>query len=126
MKKNHTPFSDNPSLLFLIIFLRFAQLVKQTKSPSQFWVIDGKEWPELQVAATRIFGLLTSSAAERNFSTMGFLHTKLRNRLSQAVVNKLVFVRTNHLLCSAQVNFETSSDEEDLEIVEQSDSDCDI
>ena len=81
----------------------------------------------MQVAATRIFGLLTSSAAsERNFSTMGFLHTKLRNRLSQTVVNKLVFVRTNHLLCSAQVNFETPSDEEDLEIVEQSDSDCDI
>jgi hypothetical protein len=40
--------------------------------------------------------MVTSSAAsERNFSTMGFIHTKLRNLLFPKTVEKLVFIKTN-------------------------------
>lgn len=91
---------------------RYVQLtVKKTKSPAQYWAIDGKAWPTLQVLAKRVFSLLTSSAAsERNFSTMGFVHSKLRNKLSHSTVNKLVYVRANNLLCQEAMH--ESSDEE--------------
>lgn len=37
----------------------------------------------------------SSAASERNFSTFGFLHSKVRNRLATKSVEKLVFVKTN-------------------------------
>jgi len=40
--------------------------------------------------------MITSSAfSERNFSTMGFIHSKLRNRLSPDSVNMLTYVKYN-------------------------------
>ncbi|KAH6569974.1 hypothetical protein BASA60_007997 [Batrachochytrium salamandrivorans] len=42
------------------------------------------------------FSMATSSAAsERNFSTMGFIHTKLQNCLNVETVEKLVFIKDN-------------------------------
>ena len=46
--------------------------------------------------ATKLFSMATSSAtAEQNFSTMGFIHSKLCNILSPKTVEKLVFVKSN-------------------------------
>jgi hypothetical protein len=43
------------------------------------------------------FTMATSSAAsERNFSTFGFIHSKLRNFLSNGKVEKLVFMKQNY------------------------------
>jgi hAT family C-terminal dimerisation region len=40
--------------------------------------------------------MVTSSAAsERGFSTMGFQHSKLRNRQGYEKVKKLIFIKTN-------------------------------
>lgn len=39
----------------------------------------------------------SSAASERNFSTFGFIHSKLRNRLSPKKVKKLVYIKTNML-----------------------------
>ena len=41
---------------------------------------------------------------------MGFVHSKLRNKLSHSTVNKLVYVRANNLLCQEAMH--ESSDEE--------------
>ena len=42
--------------------------------------------------------MVASSAAslERNFSTFGFVHSKLRNCLSDESVQKLVYIKTNN------------------------------
>ena len=60
------------------------------------WKVDGKEWPLLKEIMNKQFDMGTSSAAlERNFSTMGFIHTELCNRLSTLSVEKLVYVKNN-------------------------------
>ena len=97
---------------------RYQQLVKRNKTPEQFWALDGAEWPQLQRTAQKIFSLIASSAScERSFSAMGFVHSKLRNRLCHNTIEKLVFVRSNRLL--AQVNEEgqwSSEEEPDQEV----------
>jgi hypothetical protein len=46
--------------------------------------------------ATKLFSMATFSAtAEQNFSTMGFIHSKLCNILSPKTVEKLVFIKSN-------------------------------
>jgi hypothetical protein len=75
---------------------RFQLLAKRSKSPLQWWLTDGKEFPDLQKIAIKLFSMATSSASsERNFSTMGFIHSKLRNRLAPQTVEKLVFIKAN-------------------------------
>ncbi|KAH9275053.1 hypothetical protein BASA83_002767 [Batrachochytrium salamandrivorans] len=68
--------------------------------------------PELQKIAIKPFSMATSSAAsERNFSTMGFIHTKLRNCLNVETVEKLVFIR-NNLPSFHEQNLEVDDDYE--------------
>jgi hAT family C-terminal dimerisation region len=76
---------------------RYQMLVQRKKTPLQWWLTDGAQWPELQQeVAIKLFSMATSSAScERNFSTMGFIHSKLRNSLSPATVEKLVFIKSN-------------------------------
>ncbi|CAK9193520.1 unnamed protein product [Sphagnum troendelagicum] len=38
---------------------------------------------------------MSSAASERNFSTMGFIHSKLRNALVARTIEKLVFIKLN-------------------------------
>ncbi|CAB4432166.1 unnamed protein product [Rhizophagus irregularis] len=63
-------------------------------SPSVWW----QSWPNssLQQLAIKILSISTSSAAaERNFSTFGFIHNKICNRLQNERVKKLdIQVRT--------------------------------
>lgn len=79
---------------------RHQMLVKKRKTPLEYWLTDGAEWPELQQIAVKIFCMAASNAAsERNFSTMGFIHSKKRNSLSVESVEKLVFIKTNMNNC---------------------------
>jgi len=55
-----------------------------------------------QVALTFLQRLLSSAAAERNFSTNKFIHSDVRNRLSEAHVEKLGFIFFNSKNQSAE------------------------
>ena len=69
-----------------------------------YWVSEGNDWPLLQQVVLRVFSMSCSSAAsERNFSTFGFIHTKLRNSLTDDRVMKLVYIKTNALQLSDQL-----------------------
>ncbi len=75
---------------------RYQMLSKGSKTVLQYWQIDGCQWADLQSVAVRLFSMATSSAVfERNFSMMGFIHSKLRNSLSAKTVEKLVFIKSN-------------------------------
>jgi hypothetical protein len=66
-------------------------LLKIELKSLQYWHSDGAPWPDLQKIGVKLFTLAISSASsERNFSTMGFVHSKLRNSLSTETVEKLV------------------------------------
>ena len=57
-----------------------------------------QSWPisKLQQLAIEILSIPTSSAAaERNFSTFSFIHNKIRNRLKNDRVKKLVYIYGN-------------------------------
>ena len=60
--------------------------------------------------------MVSTASSERNFSTFGFIHSKLRNQLSTETVRKLVFVKTNFgLLENASDVGTASSDESECE-----------
>jgi hypothetical protein len=74
---------------------RFKMLRDKRKTPLQYWQAEGVEWPLLQDIAIKLFAMATSSAAsERNFSTFGFIHSKLRNSLAAEKVQNLVLSKT--------------------------------
>jgi hypothetical protein len=59
------------------------------------------KFPLLMPIIIRLLSLIaTSASAERNFSTMAFVHSKLRNRLSQDTVGKLTYIKFNKFLQS--------------------------
>ena len=61
----------------------------------------------------RVFSLVASSAAlEHNFSTFAFIHSKLRKKLTQENVIKLVYVTTNNYCFN---EFKVQDDEDDYE-----------
>src|SRR5688572_13326458 len=62
----------------------------------KFWISQGMEWPTLRELANRVFSLVPSTASsKRNFSTFGFVHSRLRNCLLQESVMKLVNIKCN-------------------------------
>ena len=74
----------------------YKVLLKGSKIQLEHWLVDGFEWPELQKIVPKLFSMATSSAtAEQNFSTMGFIHSKLCNSLNPKTVEKLVFIKSN-------------------------------
>jgi hypothetical protein len=82
---------------------RYEMLVKKVKTPYQFWLADGSQWPQLQPIALRIFSVATPTAScERSFSNQGCIHSKLRNSISTERVEKLVFIRANHPIIDEQ------------------------
>jgi hypothetical protein len=88
----------------------FKSMVDGDTPVLQFWRLYGHEYPTLKRVALRVFSMTASSAAsERNFSTMAFIHSKLRNALSPETVQMLVYVKTNF----PQVNGDASCAWED-------------
>jgi hAT family C-terminal dimerisation region len=71
-------------------------LLKGSKIQLEHWLVDGFEWPELQKIVTKLFNMATFNAtAEQNFSTIGFIHSKLCNSLNPKTVEKLKFIKSN-------------------------------
>ena len=90
----------------------YRMVMERKVSVLKFWLSRGDVWPHLQQLAKKIFGLVASSAAsERNFSTFGFIHSKLRNSLSAAAVEKLVYIKTNNLQFTNQNHLRDDDDE---------------
>jgi hypothetical protein len=67
------------------------------KDPRKYWTINGpKNYPYLFKLAIRVFNFPASTASsERTFSTLNFIHSKLRNRLQNDKVNKLIYIKEN-------------------------------
>jgi hypothetical protein len=75
---------------------RYRMLKKRAKTSLQYWQVDGTKFPAIRAVALTVFSMVASSAAsERGFSTMGFVHSKMRNSLGSENVKQLVFIKTN-------------------------------
>lgn len=62
----------------------------------KWWGQYGATVPELQAAARKILAQCSSACScERNWSTYGFIHSKLRNRLRPERARDLVYVFSN-------------------------------
>jgi hAT family C-terminal dimerisation region len=83
----------------------------------QLWGSYLQDWPLLAHLALKVFSAASSSAAsERNFSTMGFIHSKLQNCLGRDTVVILVYVKANNLQLTVNANldaYNSASDNED-------------
>ena len=65
-------------------------------SPVKWWVCHGANGVHLQNLAIRILSqVASSSSAERNWSTYGFIHSVKRNRLGSQKAEDLVYVHSN-------------------------------
>jgi hypothetical protein len=74
----------------------YQMLSKGSKTVLQYWQTYECQWADLQSVTVCLFSMATSSAAsEQNFSTMGFIHSKLRNSLSAKTIEKFVFIKSN-------------------------------
>jgi hAT family C-terminal dimerisation region len=92
--------TDPPSLAYRMIMERKISVLN-------FWLSRGDQWPALKNLACQIFQLVASSAAsERNFSTFGFIHSKVRNCLKEDAVQKLVHIKTNNMQFTKQMEIE--------------------
>ncbi len=75
---------------------RLSNLINRRSHPRTWWAGKCDEYPELSRIAARVFTMVPSSAAsERGFSAESFIHSKARNRLGDAKVAKLVFIKYN-------------------------------
>eukprot|EP00253_Pinus_taeda_P026903 PITA_26903 len=69
--------------------------------PITWWGFHGGDSTYLSTLATRLLSqVASSSSAERNWSTYGFIHSVKRNRLGAAKVEDLVYVHSNLRLLS--------------------------
>jgi hAT family C-terminal dimerisation region len=94
--------------------LAFCMLMERKVSVLNFWMSCGDQWPCLQKLAQQVFSMVASSAAsEHNFSSFGFIHSKLRNCLSPDAIQKLVYNKTNNLQFTKQAGLGEQFNKED-------------
>ncbi|XP_021991131.1 uncharacterized protein LOC110887875 [Helianthus annuus] len=78
-----------------------AHLDAVTMEAIEWWSTYGAETPELAEVAKKILSQpISSSSAERNWSTYSYIHSVKRNRLSCKRADKLVYVHSNIRLSS--------------------------
>ncbi|KAK9690186.1 hypothetical protein RND81_09G110000 [Saponaria officinalis] len=78
-----------------------AQVDSVTMDAITWWSTYGCETPELAVIAIKILSQpISSSSAERNWSTYKFIHSVIRNKLNNIRADKLVFIHENLRLIS--------------------------
>jgi len=66
------------------------------QKPVNWWNLMKGRYPILSDVAIRILSIpATSAASERNWSAFGFIHSKLRNRLHEKRVEKIVYLFWN-------------------------------
>ena len=85
----------------------------------------GDKWTLLKNLAIRIFFLISSSACvERTNSTMGFIHSKLRNKLSKEKIIKLFYIKNNTGEVMNEIDFEVLQENAAEEDAMNDESDC--
>jgi hypothetical protein len=73
-----------------------AQIDAVTMDAIDWWSSYGSETPELAEVAIRVLSQpISSSSAERNWSTYSYIHSVKRNRLNTKRADKLVFIHSN-------------------------------
>ncbi|KAM0851063.1 hypothetical protein ACQ4PT_052675 [Festuca glaucescens] len=78
-----------------------VQLDAVTMNPIDWWFNYGAETPELAEVAKKVLSQpISSSSAERNWSTYSFIHSVKRNRLNAKTADKLVYIHANIRLIS--------------------------
>ena len=66
------------------------------QKPINWWHLMKGRYPVLSDVAIQVLSIpATSAASERNWSTFGFIHSKLRNRLHEKRVEKIVYMFWN-------------------------------
>ena len=76
--------------------LAAAHMDAVTMDAIDWWSSYGSETPELAVIAKKILSQpISSSSAERNWSTYSYIHNVKRNRLNSKRADKLVFIHSN-------------------------------
>ena len=72
-----------------------------TYDPMLWWSTYGSSLPVLQILALNLLGQpCSSSCAERNWSTYGFIHCMRRNKITPKCAEDLVFIHSNLRLLS--------------------------
>lgn len=67
-----------------------------TAHPINWWTLVARRYPLLSTIARQVLSIpSTSAASERNWSSFGFIHSKLRNRLGDDKVEKCVYLYWN-------------------------------
>ncbi|KAK9045895.1 hypothetical protein V6N11_051798 [Hibiscus sabdariffa] len=78
-----------------------AQMDAVTMDAIDWWSIYGSQTPELAEVAKKVLSQpISSSSAERAWSTYGHVHSLKRNRLNSSRADKLVYIHTNLRLLS--------------------------
>ncbi|KAK9006658.1 hypothetical protein V6N11_018992 [Hibiscus sabdariffa] len=78
-----------------------ARIDATTMTPISWWSTYGSENPELAEIAIRVLSQpISSSSAERVWSTYSYIHNIKRNRLNAKCADKLVFIHSNIRLLS--------------------------
>ncbi len=73
-----------------------AQIDTVTMDSIDWWSTYGSETPELAKVAKKVLSQpISSSSAERNWSTYSYIHNVKRNRLNCTRADKLVFIHSN-------------------------------
>ena len=79
-------------------------------NPLTWWSTYGSFAPNLQkIAECVLVQTTTSSACERHWSSMGFIHNKTRNRLTHCTAEDLVYVYHNLRINSQDIKFRSRS-----------------
>ena len=90
---------------------------RKTMNPIKWWTCHGANGVYLQSPATRILSqVASSSSAERNWSTYGFIHSVKRNRLGSEKTEDLVYVHSNLCLVSRKGEEYTSGPHKDWDV----------
>ncbi|GKB63029.1 hAT dimerization domain, ribonuclease H-like domain protein [Tanacetum coccineum] len=72
-----------------------------TMDAVDWWSTYGSETPELADVAKKVLSQpISSSSAERNWSTYSYIHSVKRNRLNNKRADKLVYIHSNIRLLS--------------------------
>jgi hypothetical protein len=80
------------------------QLDAFTMDPIEWWVSYGSKTPDLaEVAKNVLSQLISSSSAERIWSTFNHIHIVKRNMMNTSTADKLVFIHSNLRLLSRSI-----------------------
>lgn len=80
-----------------------AQIDAVTMDSIDWWSTYGSETPKLAEIAKKVLSQpISSSLAERNWSTYSYIHNVKRNRLNCKKADKLVFIHSNKITIQDQ------------------------